>query len=155
MEILWPPEKELNDSSVSLMTALPPNCTLFFSLPLNQSESSACCRPLPPPLHPNLTDTRAEWTDKYLEPFSQRGTLALIWATARVHRGGRRKLINEDKVLCIICSSGSCREMLSYCFADLTLIPSSVDFAAKLCPILYRLSPEELISILFFKAFYT
>lgn len=45
--------------------------------------------------------------------------------------------------------------MLSYCLADLTLISSSLDFAAKLCPILYHLPPEELISLVFFKALYT
>lgn len=48
------------------------------------------------------------------------------------------------KTFCIICSSGSCHEMLSYCFADLCWqIKFSVIFAAKFTPFLYSLPPED------------
>ena len=156
MEILWWPKKEANGSSVSLMAALPSNCTLLPPCqPTQKIRNTVTLQPFPTHLQHNMTETWAERTDKYLEPFSQCHMLASIWATARAHRGGSRKLIDKGKVLCMICSSGSCCETLSYCFADLTLISPSITLLQNyILSFIACLQRIQLISIAFFKAFH-
>lgn len=130
---------------MSLLSVSPSSCTLLSSFAVSHSESSAVSL-LPPLHHYGLTHRVGGQI-----PGALQLSLYVGIDPSKGSQGGRKELMNNSKVLCIISSSGNYHEMPSYGFGDLTLAGPSTDLAAKLCPILFL--PEQLISTVFLKVF--
>lgn len=101
---------------MSLLSVSPSSCTLLSSFAVSHSESSALS--LLPPLHHYGLTHRVDGQ----KPGALQLSLYVGIDPSKGSQGGRRELINDSKVLCLISSSGNCHAMSPYGFGDLTLV---------------------------------